>query len=196
MTAKRVEDLPADELAYRAIKIHLLGALADDYVGTVLDIASQMREVSTRKAARKLRGLREDYWRTVSEDFTPDVQQRLKEVSLLFEELCASDLARFNAGMSADTDIAALAAGHKMLALAVQSAMTVIDTMRLFASEFDSWISRQGVRGRAVFPWQFNAISATLPEFAAGAYNPRAQPRTDTARALLDRINEVELYGD
>lgn len=193
---KRIEDLPVEELAYRAIKIHLLGALALDYTGTVLDISSQLRDSSTKKPARELRHLCEDYRRTVAEDFAPEVQRRLEEVSLLFEELCGPDLEKLNFGLMADEAVARLAPERRFLAVAVQTAMTVIDTMWLFAADFDAWVARQGVKGRAVFPRQLKSIAALLPEFACGAYNPQSEARRCTARILLDRINELELYGD
>lgn len=193
---KTIHDVPRNLLVRMSVKTYLLGALAWDYADTVLDIAAQMRIGGpTKKLSRSVRALRADYDRIRAKDLDDDFLKREWQLAETFEninknhinKLCFGLVNEIHRDTRLDPDYVALVE-------AVQMAMTILDTMRLFARQCDEQIVKYYPGApHSILPNHFISLSILLPQFAGDCYSHHSQSRQITARILLNEINEIEL---
>ncbi len=182
------------KLARMAVKIYLLGSLAWDYADTVCNIAASMRLSQTKKVSRAIRELKHDYDRFRSRSLSNADVDKETELGLLFESLCQNHFNKLVYGLSVDA-VPDLNEDYKMLIKAVYMALTIIDTMILFAKECDDWIQSQGVNAHSILADHFHRLSSLLPLFAGDCYG-KSDSRELTSRILLKEIKRIEIYDD
>lgn len=196
---KTLDDVPQTQLSHMTVKLYLVGALVWDYTDTVLDIAAQMRiGGATKKVSRVIRELRKDYDYIRSKDLDRNHIKCELKLARQFENINEENFSRLCNGLL--TEIrhdTTLDKDYVLLVEAVQMAMTIIDTMKLFAVQCDKFIRKfYPTAPHSILPDHFEKLSILIPEFAGDCYDRHSQSRYITARILLNEINKIELYGD
>lgn len=196
---KTLDDVPQTQLFHMTVKVYMIGALVWDYTDTVLNIAAQMRIGGpTKKLARAIRELRRDYDYIRSSDLDSDHIRREWELAQLFESLNKEAFRRLCNGLI--TEIrhdTKLDKDYETLVEAVQMAMTMLDALKLYAAQCDSFIRQYYPDApHSILPDHFIRLDMLLPEYAGDCYNRHSEARYVTARILLKEINNIELYGD
>lgn len=192
---KGIYDIPQKKgLSHRAIKVYLLGALVWDYTETVLDLASQMRINETKKLARAVRTLRDDYDRLQRDSLMTDHLEHIRDLSILFERICRTHLERMCNGIRTDLGrYPDLSAEYRMLLIAVYSALTVLNALTIYGNECDAWIRKHGIHGNSILGTQLPRLAILLKEFAGDKYNPHIEACLITARILCNELKQIEL---
>lgn len=194
---KQFADIPADRLAVMGVKLYIVGALAWDYTDSVLNIAAQMRIPQTRRLCRTIRSLRCNYDKMRALSLDREHMRCEWNLAEMFEGICKSHFQKLCLGLRneirRDTE---LNPQYVMLVEAVQMAMTLIDTLKLYAAECDSFIRNYyPTAPHSILPDHFKSLATLLPEFAGDCYDASSYSRSTTARILLKEINDIELYG-
>lgn len=194
---KQFADIPADRLAVMGVKLYIVGALAWDYTDSVLNIAAQMRIPQTKRLCRTIRSLRCNYDKMRALSLDREHMRCEWNLAEMFEGICKSHFQKLCLGLRneirRDTE---LNPQYVMLVEAVQMAMTLIDTLRLYAAECDSFIRNYyPTAPHSILPDHFKSLATLLPEFAGDCYDASSYSRSTTARILLKEINDIELYG-
>lgn len=193
---RRFSDIPAIPLAAMGVKLYIIGALAWDYADSVLNLAAQMHIKETKRLCRAVRSLRRDYDNMRIQSLDQKHLRREWELAETFEGICKSHFQKLCLGLRneihRDTDLDPRCV---MLVEAVQMAMTLIDTLKLYAAECDSFIrSYCPAAPHSILPDHFKSLATLLPEFAGDCYDASSYSRSATARILLKEINDIELY--
>lgn len=195
--AKSFYDIPKDILSKKAVKMYIIGALVWDYAETVIDIAAQMKlGGETKRLSRAIRVLQRDYKQIRAAHLDNNSLKREWELAELFESLNSDEFKRLCHGLCAeihrDTELNRDYAG---LVEAVQMALTLLDTLFLYAAQCDSYILEYYPQApHSILPDHFRKLRILLPEFAGDCYDNNSQTRSLTAKILLNKINEIELY--
>lgn len=191
---RSLDDVPQDKLLMMAVKIYLVGSLVWDYAGTVLDLVSTMRPDGTKKLTRTVREIKRDYDSLRSLDLDRAHLAREAELALLFEQIHKE---RFNTlwlGLRSETRRYGLDPDSSALVESVQMAMTVLDALKLYASECDAFIRRYYPEApHSILPDHFIRLAVLLPQFAGDCYDGASNTRSITARILLNEIKNIEL---
>lgn len=194
---KQFADIPADRLAVMGVKLYIVGALAWDYTDSVLNIAAQMRIPQTKRLCRTIRSLHCNYDKMRALSLDREHMRCEWNLAEMFEGICKSHFQKLCLGLRneirRDTE---LNPQYVMLVEAVQMAMTLIDTLKLYAAECDSFIRNYyPTAPHSILPDHFKSLATLLPEFAGDCYDASSYSRSTTARILLKEINDIELYG-
>lgn len=191
-----LDDVPQRKLFHMAVKVYMLGSLVWDYTDTVLDLAVQMRISETKKVTRAIRALHDNYNRLRAQDFDSDHVKKEWELAELFESINKEAISRLCNGLI--TEIrhdATLNRDYEMIVEAVQMAMTIIDTMQLYAAKCDAFIFKYYPRAQhSIMPDHFRRLAILLPQYAGDCYRNHSDARYVTARILLNEIDNIELY--
>lgn len=195
--AKSFFDIPKDILSKKAVKMYIIGALVWDYAETVIDIAAQMKlGGETKRLSRAVRVLHRDYQQIRAAHLDNNSLKREWELTELFEMINEDVFKRLCHGLNAeihrDTELNRDYAG---LVEAVQMALTLLDTLFLYAEQCDDYIREYYPQApHSILPDHFRKLRILLPEFAGDCYDKDSQARSLTAKILLNKINEIELY--
>lgn len=189
------DDIPQDELFRMAVKLYIIGALVWDYTDTVLDICVQMRIHEVKKLARVVRELHKDYDYRRSLDLDREHISKEWKLAELFEQINKDNLTKLCIGLRNEIYRMGLDEANAMLVEAVQMAMTVLDTMRLYAAQCNRFIRRYYPAKHSILPEHFSRLAILLPEFAGDCYDENSPTRRLTAKILLNELNGIELCG-
>lgn len=195
---KSLDDVPQDELAYMGVKLYIIGSLVWDYTDSVLDLAAQMKiPGAPKKLSRAIREVQRDYNRIRSYDLDAEHVEKERELAELFEDINRKEFSELCKGLVKEIrEETNLNDDYVYLVEGVQMAMTVLDTLVLYAAQCDTFIRKYYPRmPHSILPDHFKKLAILLPEYAGDCYNQHSKTRARIARALLDRINEIELYG-
>ncbi len=183
------------KLSAMAVKLFLLGSLAWDYADTCCNIAASLRISETKRLCRAIRELKRDYDRFRNRHMRDDSIAKETELAMTFENLCQTHFARLNYGVSADKSVCDLNKDYLFLIKAVNMALTVLDTMSLYAKECDMWIISQGVQAHSILADHFVRLASLLPHFA-GDCSLKSEARMLTSKILLHEIKNIEIYDN
>lgn len=186
---------PVDELTYRIVKFYMLGALVWDYTDTVLDIVSQQRRQELKKLTRAVRQLKADYDSYHRAKLPRALIEREEDMSLKFEALCEKHLSKFYEGIGYESIITGLAAEERVKVKAVVAAHTVLISALNYAKECDAWLKENGLPNYSILDSRFAKLSMLLPEFAGDSYPHGSKWIVHTAKAFLNELKLIELYG-
>lgn len=192
INTKTFEDLPQRQLQAMVTKLYLLCFLGWDYTFTVLDIAVQRRIHQTKPLCRAVRKLKHDYdrQRALNAEDT-EIEMVLAE---MFEDGAREHLNKLSYGLQNEIAAYGLDDENMYLVQAVQMAMTVVDAVRMYARECDTWIREQGVKTRhSILSDHFTALGRLLPEFAGDCYDRHSETRYITAMIILNEIKKLEI---
>lgn len=188
--------LTEDDLCRMGAKLYMLGSLAWDYADTVCNISAQLGIQETKKLCRAVRELKRDYDRCRNSAVRDADLAKETELGLLFEQVCAEHFAKLNYGTASDKAAAGLDEDYKMLLKAVQMAMAVLDTMRLYAEECDKRIAAARPGLHSVMADHFRGLATLMPHFAGDCREAGREARKLTARILLNEIKRIDICGE
>lgn len=197
LVPKTTRDIPQRPLARMAAKLYFLGALAWDYADTVCNVAASLHIKETKPLSRAVRELNRDYDRFRNRFLNGNDLEAETRLAILFEDVCQKHFTKLNYGVASDKSVNGLSRDYEMLVKAVQMAMTVIDTMKLYAAECDDWIRKQGVTDRhSILSDHFLRLAILLPQFAGDCYNPNSEARKITAKILNKELHLIDIHDD
>lgn len=148
-------DVSKPLLKSKTVLLLVIGELAWDYTGTVIDLAAQMKIKETRRVSRSIADVRRDYDRFLFRSLDTKEHERLRELAMQYEEVCQTHLTKLSYSLSNEGSIRQCRESHRYLVIAVQMAMTVIDAMRLYVEDFDKFLYSHGLRGGSMSIGQF-----------------------------------------
>lgn len=188
-------DAPKPLLKSKTVLLLVIGELAWDYTGTVIDLAAQMKIKETRRVSRSIAEVRRDYDRFLFRSLDSAEQKRLRELAMQYEEVCQNHLTKLSYSLSNEESIRQCRESQRYLVVAVQMAMTVIDAMRLYVDDFDNFLHSHGLRGGSMSMGQFEKLFALVPLYAGDAYMPNLPSRKLTAKILFNELKQYEHNG-
>lgn len=194
---KSLDDVPQEELACMGVKMYIVGSLVWDYTDSVLDLAAQMKMGGAlKKLSRAIREVHRDYDKKRSYDLDAEHVEKERELAELFEDINRKDFSELSKGLIKEIrEGTNLNDEYVYLVEGVQMAMTVLDTLVLYAAQCDTLIRKYYPQApHSILPDHFKKLAILLPEYAGDCYNRHSKTRARMARTLLDRINEIELY--
>lgn len=195
---KTIDDLPQREFLRRGFKIFMLGSLAWDYTDTVLIMAKQLRlPDETKIVTRRIRNLKMDFDQIHSKSLSESDIEEERKIAEQFEDFCREHLNKLVFSLNNEKIVADVIRDHKILVNSIQQALTIIDTMKIYAAKCDRWIRDNGVHdANSILPIHFIHLSKLLPLLAGDCYNPDSEARRITARILYKELDRVELYDN
>lgn len=195
---KTIDDLPQREFLRRGFKIFMLGSLAWDYTDTVLIMAKQLRlPDETKIVTRRIRNLKKDFDQIHSKSLSESDIEEERKIAEQFEDFCREHLNKLVFSLNNEKIVADVIRDHKILVNSIQQALTIIDTMKIYAAKCDRWIKDNGVHdANSILPVHFIHLSKLLPLLAGDCYNPDSDARRITARILYKELDRIELYDD
>ena len=192
---KTVLDLPEETVKNRMVLLCLAGSLAWDYAFTVLDLAAQMKLSELRKLSRTIRQLKDQYDIVLQHGLNRANIESLTQLGLQYENVCQKSFSKLAESLHKEKEIKVCRADYRYLVVAVQMAMAILDAIKMFAANFDSYLRSQGVNGKTVEIAQLSKLAELLPLFAGDAYNPASPSRKKTAEILFNELKLYEING-
>lgn len=194
---RELEDLPQLQLRRMAVKLYLLSSLTWDYTDTILKLAANMRIAHTRPLCRAVRELRAEHDRLYSL-LDAESEAQVKALGEMFEDVCHEHLTKLCYGLRNEImAVAECSSDYLYFVQAVQMAMTLLDTLRLYAGHFDDYLHRNGVHKVSVLSSLFDRLAILLPEFAIECFNTPSPTRRLTSRILFNELLKTDLdYND
>lgn len=176
----------------------MLGSLAWDYTDTVLIMAKQLRlPDETKIVTRRIRNLKMDFDQIHSKSLSESDIEEERKIAEQFEDFCREHLNKLVFSLNNEKIVADVIRDHKILVNSIQQALTIIDTMKIYAAKCDRWIRDNGVHdANSILPIHFIHLSKLLPLLAGDCYNPDSEARRITARILYKELDRVELYDN
>lgn len=165
------------------------------YVETILNLSIQMRIEPTKILVRKIRNLKREYdkfrWGHIDESF----ERKETQIAESFEEAFSSDFDKLFHGLEHEVNKLDLTKDHKLLVIAVQQALTLMDTVKLYAEHCDAVIAGYGVwtSNYCMVQTEFLQLYPLIPQFAGDCYQPDLSTRRVAARILANRLKEYKL---
>lgn len=191
--SKSFDDIPKERLIEWSYKLYILMNLAWDYVDTICDCCISMKLSPTKKLVRAIRHLKAEYdrFRSVSMDQT--MVDNETEHAQTFEEYVRSDIRKLNFGLEHEISKLDLTKDHKWLVLSVQHALTLMDSVKIYAQWCDKQIASYGVWACdcCLVQTEFLRLFELVPQFAGDCYQPNIKARKLTAKILVNRIMKI-----
>ena len=191
-------DVPPKELVYRTLKLYLMGALVWDYTETVLDQVSQMRLESTKKTARAVRALRRDYDQIRAQDLDADYMALEWNMAEQFEQIVSANLTQLHYGILNETRRRfKLDDRTELLVESVQTAMTMLEALKLYADQCDEFIRQYYPEApHSILNDHYSILMKKLPDFVGEYYIADSPTRTLTARIFVNELNQIKMHGN
>lgn len=192
---RTIEDIPVATITEWSIKLFGLMNLTWDYIDTICDLCIGMRMAATKSLVRTVRTLKREYDRFRWSVMDRTMEENERHHGLRFEERFREDFNRMFNGIEMDINRLDLIHDHKMLVIAVQQALTLMDAVKKYARWCDRQISAYGVAAPdcCMVQKEFLRLYPLIPEFAGDCYQPDLKTRRLTADILVNRLREVSL---
>ena len=190
---RRIDKVPEDMLYVMACKTYAMCNLAWQYVDTIIDFCVEQRIDGTKRLVRAVRELKDRYNRFRDSNVANIIIKRDEDRNAeTLEDFAAKDFSRLFYSLDAEVGKLGLNANHKMLVVAVHQALTVIDAVKLYASQCDERLKPYGItiHKYALLQKDFLLMSRLIPEFAGDCYS-QIGSREGTAKILLNKVNEM-----
>ena len=190
---QRIETVPDDLLYAMTCKTYALCNLAWQYVGSVIDFCVQQRIDGTKRLVRAVRELKNEYDSFRDHCFSHWVIQKDETRNAeALEDFAAEDFSKLFYALDTEVSKLGLDANNKMLVVGVHQALTVIEAVKMYASQCDKILEKYGVMTRkyTLVQREFVQMSRLVPEFAGDCYFPAKSCKL-TAKILLNRVNEI-----
>lgn len=190
-----IDRVPDDVLMPLAFKTYVMAALAWDYIDTVLDLCAAQRVTEAKELCREVRAKRLAYDRFRQRSMDRRAVEAEMEGALGFEEECRADLRRLGYSLRNELTAAHVPGDMLDLAVAVQTALTAMDTVAVFSRSVDATIASYRVhtfvRGMTIVEQDFIDLFPIVPRFPYGSLRPSC--RELTARILSNRLMKIPL---
>ena len=192
---KTIEDVPQELLVEWSFKLFALMNLAWDYVDTVCDACISLRIQQTKPLVREIRAVRREYDQFRAPATSPVMEHNETQHGLRMEELFRDDLRKLMSGIKLEVNKLDLTPDHRLLVISVQQAMTLMDTVKIYARWCDKQIHGYGVWtcDCCMVQTAFLTLYDLVPQFAGDCYQPDINARKLTAGILANRIKSMGL---
>lgn len=193
---KSIEDVPDELLTEWSYKLFALMNLTWDYVETICNLCIGMRLQPTKPLVREVRALKREYdrfrWRSVDSH----MESCETDHALRFEDRFRDDFSRLLNGIDLEVAKLDLTHDHRLLVIAVQQALTLMDAVKIYARWCDREIAGFGVWvcDCCMVQTEFLKLYPLIPQFAGDCYQPGINARKLTASILVNRLKEMPLY--
>lgn len=191
---RTLEDIPERIRLGWALRLFSLGSLVWDYADTVLNYAVLMRRHETKKLCRAVRAVKDEYDRFRARSIDDSYVRREAAIGLDMEELFQDHLQKLHYGLRNEISRYKLKPNSAAMVEAAQQCLTLIDTMRLYASDCDRQIGQTG--SHSILPGHFDRLAGLITEFAGDAYDRNSQTRTLTAKILYNELKNLVMRDD
>lgn len=193
--------VPRDILLHWAANLYTLMNLAWDYVETVLDVVIQMRVTETKPLVRRIRELKREYDRFRSRALDSRAERNERECAEAFEDFVQKHLSRLFNALEFETMKQDIRKDYATLVIAVQQAMTILDTVSLYARKCDKEIREKykvAVPDMCMVQKEFLPLYNLIPQFAGDCYDKNLPARKLTAGILINELSktDIDIYWD
>lgn len=193
---KTLREVPERELINMAVRLYVLGALAWDYVDSILNIAAQMGITQTKRLSRAVRELKREYDKERAERMDDALVEQESEWALDFEDYIGKALKELTEGIRAETqDVdGKLQGDYLYLVMGVQQAMTVLEAMKIFARQCDTKIESYGVPpAHSILMDHFPRLMVMIPQYAGDCYIADSAARKKCAQRIVKALEQIEV---
>lgn len=193
---KSIDDVPEDLLVEWSLKLFALMNLSWDYIDTICDVCISLRIQETKPLVRQIRTLKREYDHFRYFTMRPDMERNETEHGLRFEEMFIDDFTRLTNGIELEVNKLGLTLNHRMLVVAVQQALTLMDAVKIYARWCDSRIASFGVWvcDCCMVQTEFMKLYDLVPQFAGDCYQPNIEARRLTAGILVNRLKGIDIH--
>lgn len=196
-----LEAVPDTLLVEWSAKLYTVMNLAWGYVETILDLCAQMKIPDTRPLCRTIRELKREYDRFRSSSMWGGADAEESKRAEDFEDFFSEDFDRLFNGLEMEVNKLDLTPPHKLLVIAVQQTLTLMDAARSYAIWTDSEIRKYGAwaDGCSFMQKEFLALYPLIPQFAGDCYSPDLSARKLTADILVGKMHRcmvVRIEGE
>ena len=191
-----IEAVPDNLLTEWSFKLFALMNLTWDYVDTICDLCISMKLQPTKPLVRTIRALRREYDRFRQRSVDSETERNETDHGLRFEERFGEDFRRLTNGIEIEVNKLDLTHDHRLLVIAVQQALTLMDAVKIYARWCDREIAGFGVWvcDCCMVQTEFLKLYPLIPQFAGDCYQPGINARKLTASILVNRLKEMPLY--
>lgn len=192
---KTIKDVPDELLVEWSYKLFALINLAWDYVDTVCNLAAGMKLEPTKPLVRTVRGLKREYDRFRWGVFGSRDEINETNGGLRFEEKFKADFGRLLNGIELEVNKLDLNADHRLLVIAVQQAMTLMDAVKVYARRCDKQMADMGVWvcDCCMVQTEFLKLFPLMPQFAGDCYQGVIEARRLSSGILANRLTAMRL---
>lgn len=170
--------------------------LSWDYVDTICDVCISLRIQETKPLVRQIRTLKREYDHFRASSMRSDMERNETEHGLRFEEIFIDDFNRMTNGIELEVNKLGLTPDHRMLVVAVQQALTLMDAVKIYARWCDRQIASLGiwVCDCCMVQTEFMKLYDLVPQFAGDCYQPNIEARKLTAGILVNRLKKIDIH--
>lgn len=189
---KGLDSVPNQELVEWSVKLFLLMNLSWGYVDTILNLCAQMKLGEVKHQCREIKEQKRLYYQFRQSFYSDNEEINETERGEWFEDTFSSDFDKLFNGIDNLARVVAGSENHRLVLIAVQQALTLIESVIRYARYCDGEIKKYGV-------WTTDCCMVQN-EFLSMARIVRALPcakdeRFVPLRELSSRILENRLKG-
>ncbi|MDE7180064.1 MAG: hypothetical protein K2N88_02560 [Muribaculaceae bacterium] len=194
---KTIEAVPDEVLVDMSARLFALMNLTWDYVDTILDICISLRISETKPLVRIIRNLKREYDKFRWSCMTSTSERDEQETGLEIEEKLSVDFNRLFNGVEHEVNKLGLSKEHKMLVIATQQALTLMDAVKIYARRCDKKIASYDVWvcDCCMVQTDFMKLYPLIPQFAGDCYQPNLNARKLSAGIIANKLQDLELEG-
>lgn len=189
-----IDEVPEELMVEWGVKLYTLMNLAWNYIDTILDIVCQRRICATKTLVRTIRRLRREYDIFRAKSVDSEFIRKEDGNSDRFEELLQGDFSRLFNGLEMEISHLGLSEEDRVLVIAIQQALTIMDAVKMYARWCDARIRDLGIWtcDCCMVQSEFLALYPLIPQFAGDALE-KSETRRITASILCNSITEARI---
>lgn len=193
---KTIEDIDNQKITEWSVKLFLLMNLTWGYVDTICNLCAQMRVVEVKKQMRDIKEWKRRYYQFRQSFYGEKDEINETFRGEWFEDVFSSDFDKLFNGIDNLTRVVSRNENHRILMIAVQQALTLIDAVKRYARHVDSEIKKEGVWvcDFCMVQTEFlkmAEIVGKLPCAKDGRFEPL---RELSSKILFNRLNDMEVW--
>ena len=193
---RTIEDVPNQDLTEWSIKLFLLMNLTWGYIDTICDLCSQMKFVEVKKHCREIKEWKRKYYQFRQSFYSTNDERNETDRGEWFEETFSSDFDKLFNGIYNLAAVVGKDNNHRLLFVAVQQALTLIDTVTKYARYCD-----QRIRGYDVWvcdccmvQTEFLKAVEIVRKFPCAKDERFVPLRELSSRVMYNRLKEMEVW--
>lgn len=190
-----IDEMPEDVMMVWAWKLYTIMNLTWSYIDTILNLCIQQRIKDTKPLVRTIRDIRHRYDQFRQHSIDSEHEAKETYNAEVFEEQFSADFDRLFNGLEMEVNRLDLTPGHRMLVIATQQALTLMDAVKIYARLCDREIKANGIWtcDCALLQDEFLQLYPLIPQFAGDCYRPDLTARQTTARILANRLQSINI---
>lgn len=196
--ADNFAEIPENTRLEFALKLYSLSALVWEYAETILDICAAQRISDTKPLVRKIRELRSEYDKFRWSHLGKDEVHRELERALELEEVMDDNFSKLSISLFNEISKKKLTEGHRLLLIAVQQAMTVIDALFMYSAKVDKMLEESGLpyMRDCLVQTEIIQLRSLIPQFGGDCYCTDIPARKITAKLIYNTLDSIQIFKD